>query len=498
MTMTATHPSPTDQAPTSGEELLRESVDHDYATVEHATVPLDRRRPRWHLGGLWTTFATGFAYIFLGTQIADGGYSLAAAIGIAVAGHLFYVAYALFASLLGSRTGHTHGLLTRATFGRVGTVLVAAIVVLAATGAAGFQAGLLGQAVGALFHWKTVEILSLVLGFVMIANNLFGFSGISTWARYVVTPVAILWVVYLVLKVVFTHHHLLSTVPHVGSSLPIWAAIGAIVGNDMWGNEPDVWRYGQPRFWWPLPAYAFAFFWSTVFIISGWCVALLAGSSDLAVQVRTLVHFSLFGAIPLGIVMIGVTQAATNDGNYYEATNVVQNLAGEARHWRRLYSCLLVAAFGVLFVWIVNYQFVNGWLKISGFLAVSVPCATTIMVVDYLLLPRLFGLRRDTDIVPKWSAMKETNVPALLALVVSVAYGSYAVGMFPSSIEPSGTYLGPAALESWVLAAVLYLLGVWLWLRRTDGAARLGLDAARPAEGAEVPVDVRQPEVRSA
>ncbi|MDQ2729483.1 MAG: hypothetical protein M3Y91_16850 [Actinomycetota bacterium] len=493
--MTTTAPRPGSPASTSGEELLRESVDHDYATVSHSTVPLDRRRPRWHLGGLWTSFATGFAYIFLGIQIADGGYSLPAAIGIAVAGHLFYVLYALFASLLGSKTGHTHGLLTRATFGRAGTVLVGVIVVLAATGAAGFQAGLLGQAVGALFHWKTVEILSLTLGLVMIANNLFGFSGISTWARYVVTPVAIVWVVYLVLRVVFTHHHLLSAVPHAGTSLPMWAAIGAITGNDMWGNEPDVWRYGQPRFWWPLPAYAFAFFWSTVFIIAGWCVALLSASSDFSVQVRTLVHFSLFGSIPLGILLIGVTQAATNDGNYYESINVVQNLAGENPRWRRLYSCLLIAGLAVLFVWIVNYKFADGWLKVSGFLAVSIPCATTIMVVDYLLLPRLFAVRRRTDTVPKWSAMKGSNVPALVALVVAVVYGSYAVGIFPSSIEPSGTYLGPGALESWLLAGALYLAGVWIWLRRPDGVRRLGLEETGAASApAGDGIDRRVPE----
>ena len=464
------------------EVMLKESVEHDFATVAHGKVPLDRRRPRWHLGGLWTTFATGFAYIFLGIQIANGGYSLPGTIAIALAGHAIYVSYALGASLLGSKTGTTHGLLTRSVFGKVGTVLVGVIVVLAATGAAGFQAGLLAQALGALFHWKTVEALSLVLGFVMIANNLFGFSGISMWARYLVTPVAILWVTYLVARTIIVQPHILGQIPH-GMSLPMWAAIGAIVGNDMWGNEPDIWRYGQPKLWWPLPPYVFAFFWSTLFIVGGWCTAVLAHSTDFGVQVKTMVDFSLFGFVPLAFFIITVTQIATNDGNYYEAINVFQNLLGGVKHWRRLYGALFVGLMGFAFAWIVNYQFINGWLKISSFLAVSIPSATTIMVVDYFLVPKIFKLRRNYDVVPDWSAMKMSNTPAFIALLAAVVFGSYASGLFPASIESQTTYIGPVGPESWIIAAVLYIAGIAIAIRRPKGAAGLGLEPVSPVEG---------------
>ena len=36
----------------------------------------------------------------------------------------------------------------------------------------------------------------------MILNNLLGFTGISVFARYLVTPLIILWVVYMVIKAV--------------------------------------------------------------------------------------------------------------------------------------------------------------------------------------------------------------------------------------------------------------------------------------------------------
>jgi purine-cytosine permease-like protein len=470
---------------TSGEDALRESLQHDFATPLNGAVPMSRRRPLWHFAGLWTTFTTGFAYVFLGIQMYDGGHGLPVTIGITLLGSAMYVCYALFAAYLGSRSGYTHGLLTRSIFGRAGTLLVGVIVVLASLGAAGFQAGLLAQGLGAIFHWNSVETLSLVLGFVMIFNNLFGFSGISTWARYIVTPLAIVWIGYLVVKTMITSPHVLGTAPHM-VTLPLWAAVGGIVGNAMWGNEPDVWRYGKPKFFWPVPAFAFAFFWSLMFVVGGWLVGALAHSNDFNAQVHTLVNASVFGLAPLAVIMIVVTQTATNDGNYYEGINVVQNLLGATRRWRRIYSCLICGALGLFFAWLVNYQFVNGWLKVSGFLAVSIPCATTIMVVDYFLLPRMFRISRRHDSVPQWREMKATNLPALIALVISVLYGSYAIALFPASIESPSTYLGPASLESWVMAAVLYIIGVAITLRLPGGAQRLGMMRVRDAE--EVPV----------
>ena len=43
---------------------------------------------------------------------------------------------------------------------------------------------------------------------------------------------------------------------------------------------------------------------------------------------------------------------------------------------------------------LVNFHFINGWFKVASFLAMTVPCATVIMVVDHFLLPRLFRISR--------------------------------------------------------------------------------------------------------
>ena len=109
-----------------------------------------------------------------------------------------YVAYAMFASYLGSRTGQTHALLTRSIFGVSGSWLVSVFIIVGATGWTGFQAGLMVQIWDGLYSWGHIELLTIVFAGLMVVNNLFGFTGITVFARYLVTPLIIVWVVYLV------------------------------------------------------------------------------------------------------------------------------------------------------------------------------------------------------------------------------------------------------------------------------------------------------------
>ena len=224
-------------------ETLDESIRHDYSTAETGIVPLDRRRPMWHFAGLWTTFVAGFSYMFLGFEIHDGGHSLASTVGITVLGYGLYVAYAMFGSYLGSRTGQTHALLTRSIFGSAGSVIVSLFILIAPLGWVAFQANLLITLWDGFYGWGHVFTLTLLFAGVMILNNLLGFTGISVFARYLVTPILILWCIYLVLKVFVSDGGKLGGTP-AGSGLPLWVAVSAVIGFSMWGNEPDFWRYG--------------------------------------------------------------------------------------------------------------------------------------------------------------------------------------------------------------------------------------------------------------
>jgi purine-cytosine permease-like protein len=438
---------------------LDASIKHDYSTAETGIVPLEHRRPVWHFMGLWTTFVAGFSYMALGIEIYSGGHSLAKTVLITLVGFGLYVVYAMFGAFLGSRTGQTHALLTRSIFGTGGSWLVSAFVLIAPLGWVGFQAGLLAQIWDGFYSWGHVELFSILLAGLMIFNNLFGFTGISVFARYLVTPILILWAVYMVAKGFIDDGGHLSGAP-AGGGFPAWVAVTGVIGFAMWGNEPDVWRYGKPKFVWPLSTYLFAGIWFLLFTMAGWMMAKLANSTDQATVFRFTVHYSLFGVFWLALIIATISQFAINDGNYYESVNAGQNLVGSWGPWRRIYTCAIVAAGGAWAGYLVNYKFVDGWFKVASFLAVTVPCATVIMVVDHFLLPRLFKISRPLTKVPTFSDAGPINVPAVVALLVAVAFGVTGTASWPNgwfeAAEPNSW--GPVPLEAWLIAGVLYVV----------------------------------------
>ena len=357
---------------------LDESVKHDYSTSGTGIVPLDRRRPMWHFMGLWTTFVAGFSYMFLGFELHDGGHSLAGTVGITAFGYGLYIAYAMVGSYLGARTGQTHALLTRSIFGLVGSWIVSAFILIAPLGWVAFQANLMITLWDGFYSWGHIFTLTLLFAGLMIFNNLLGFTGISVFARYLVTPLLILWGIYMVVKAAIDAHGQLGGTPS-GGGLPFWVAVTAVIGFAMWGNEPDFWRFGKPRFAWPLPTYLFAGGWFVLFVMAGWMMEQLAKSADEAAIFRFTVHYSLFGAFWLAWIIATTSQFAINDGNYYESVNAGQNLIGGWRRWHRALTCLIVAGGGVIAADLVNFHFINGWFKVATFLAITVPCATVIM-----------------------------------------------------------------------------------------------------------------------
>ncbi len=96
---------------------------------------------------------------------------------------------------------------------------------------------------------------------------------------------------------------------------------------------------------------------------------------------------------PLAFLVATSGQFAINGANYYESVNAAQNLLGGWLRWSRAYSCLVIAGGGALAARIVNYKIMNAWYKVPIFLAITAPCATTIMAIDRFVLPRWFPRR---------------------------------------------------------------------------------------------------------
>ncbi|OLB81876.1 MAG: hypothetical protein AUI14_01775 [Actinobacteria bacterium 13_2_20CM_2_71_6] len=458
----------------SREELAKD-LEHDYSTSDTGIVPLDKRRSRYHFLALWVTLAAGFTYLFLGFQYHDAGYSLARAVGAGALGALAYLAYALPAAYLGSRTGQTHALLTRSVFGVVGSALVSLLLIGVAAGWTAFAFNLLATLYDGLFGWGNIVLISVLLAVVGIANNLFGFTGITAFARYLVAPLLIVWILYLVVKgLADIPGNVLRASPKGSTELPFLTGIGVAIGSVMWGNEPDTWRYGKPRFWWPALPYAVALAVGLVlFVAGGWMMAELsqAGPYDFGAAFRYTATFSLFGALWLGAIVATVLQVAINDGNYYEMVNAGQNGVGHVRGWRRWYTCLVMAGLAALFTWWFPHV-ENGFFKVAGWSAIALPSTTVVMCVDQFLLPRLTSIVRPVQPIPSWRMAGLANWPGIVAVLAALLFGAWGLQLFPG--QTSAPALGLVPVEAWLIAGVLYLVLAWVVARLPDGETILG------------------------
>jgi hypothetical protein len=329
----------------------------------------------------------------------------------------------------------------------------------------------------------------VILAVVGVFNNLFGFTGITAFARYLVAPLMILWMLYLVIKgFADIPSEALSASPPVGELGPLsfLSGIGLAIGAVMWGNEPDTWRFGQPRFFWPLVPYAVALGIGLVlFVIGGWMMAEISGAGpfDFGPAFKSTVEYSLFGALLLGAVVATVMQIAINDGNYYEMTNGGQNIVGHVHGWKRWYTCLVTAAVAAVVTWWFPH-IENGFFKVAGWTAIALPSATVVMCVDQFLLPRWLGLHRSVERIPEWRAAATGNWPGIVAVLLAVLFGAWGLALFPG--QTSAPSLGLVPVEAWLLAAVLYLILVAAVRPMPNAKALLGFarhlrQAAGPA-----------------
>ncbi|UGS35513.1 cytosine permease [Capillimicrobium parvum] len=457
----------------AGAEIAAQ-VGHDYSSSNHGIVPLSERRGTWtHHVPLWLTFYPGFAYMALGFELYGEGFTLRRMLFCVVISSCCYLAYAIPAAYLGATRGQTTTLMSRSIFGVAGSGLVSVLVMIVPLGWVGYQANLLGSIWNGLYGWGPVLTLGIVIAVLGVVNNILGFTGITLFARFVAAPLTLVWVVYALIKALtVTPGHVLSS--HGPGATTTVAGIVLAISFATYGNEPDLFRYAKPRLRDCVPPLAIGLFVGQIVLpTAGWIMAARVGSGDFGKVFDATVTFSLFGASALAFILATATQIAVNDANYYESLNGGQNVLGGWRPWRRLYTCLILAAVGGFMAWWVP-QSLDNFFRITTLLAVTVPTATVIMYTDQLLLPRVLGVRRKLDRVPAWRETAPANWPAIGALVVAILFGSFGNGILPGQDGVPLSGWGIPTLEAWAVGAVVYVALAALAIRGRTPEHALG------------------------
>jgi purine-cytosine permease-like protein len=462
----------------------------DYTT---GIVPEEKRRSKLTMTLLWISLQASVSLMYAGFLARSQGLRLTDLLLAGVIATLAIMAYGIGAANLGSYTGQTHTLLTRTIFGRFGSGFVSFLLIVMGMGWYGFQAFFLALIMGGLFGWSNLALVSAVFAAVMICNNLFGFRGVAAYARYIAAPILLLWGLWALVKGLATvPPSTLLSAPHVKVTTTVMVIVALLVGSASWGNEPDIFRFAKRQRWYNLPALAIGYpIGLLVFPVAGYLMALLTNATEFGPVVRYFVEFSLFGATALAVVVFFVNQFALNDGNLYEAINAMQNIFGQLRAWRRAFSVLVLGALGaVIAAKMASLQ--DNFFIVAGISGIFVPTATVIMFTDLFVVPRLFGLRRPADRVTPWKASGTINYIGVGALVIALVVGAYTGGLVPGLPGFGTTNIGFPTLQSWLIGAGCYLLGIWLF-RSSPALHRL---LGYP--GTLVPGQPSQPEVAAA
>lgn len=425
-------------------------ADRDYTT---GIVPLEERKGPLFMGLLWITMVTGLSTLSLGVGFYQKGLTLLQTLQGCVGGALMLLAYTSGAAYLGARTGQTYAVLTRSIFGRLGSYVVSAIMVLISLGWFGFQAEFLAKLLDPLLGFGGHLLLpTLVCALLMGVTNYFGFTGVAGYARFVAAPVLLVLVLVTVFKAFGSAPaELLWGPAHAPVTTSVLAASGVVMGFGIWGNEPDFWRFGRPRFEEPVLPLGIAMALGLVlFPAAGWALAALGGVSDEGSAAAFLTRFALGGMTLLAVAVFAIAQVSNNDPNLYEAVNAFENVT----QWPRRPVVVLLWLVGIATAVMLS-RLADALFLVSGITSVLVPTATVVMLAEVFWVPRLFGLQRPLDRVPTWQETAWANWPALCALSVGALVGVYTNGTFPG-FGPG--FVGIPPLQAWGAALAVYLL----------------------------------------
>jgi len=460
---------------------LRQELQSDFT---RSVVPLNHRKSQLNMTLVWITGCAGFSTMYTGYALRQGGLRLSDLILAALVGNAILLAYWYGACYLGAKFGQTETLLARSFLGRSGSWIVSAFIIVATLGWYSFQADLFGTAASTLLNVpQYLAPISLAAGLVMMANNVFGFTSVTLWARYIAAPVIIIWVVWLFAKVFATTSTSVLFAAPSGASVPFGLAAGTVLGAIIWGSEPDFWRWAKPR---PTVSIVPSLFAITIgnllFPIAGGALVAVQNYTDFGKVIGFAADFTL-GISGIMLIVFIITQIAINDLNLYEVVTAAKNLFPGPRY----YYVILFATIGAIFAY---FQVINYYVTIASLTGILVPSATFVMVLDAFVVPRLFGLRRKVDQVPEWEQVAWINVPGVLAVAVAVVVGGYTAGI----INPNFNW-GIGALNAWVVAGGLYLIGVAVCRAVLSGEAlysalgysHLSREALNGAQTAPVP-----------
>ncbi len=403
-----------------------------------APVPASMRYGTTTMTLLWITMMTTFPMVLFGFEWYKSGFSLGQVVLAALIGCLMIFAFQMASGYMGAKSGLNYVLLVRQVFGTRGSKIVCFVWSFLFLLWYALNPVLLTDAIKGLFGLSFDTILLAVpLTVLMAINNWFNFRGVANFARYLAAPVLIIWIVSALWKsLTITPLSVILEPSHQSFSYSLVVIPVLLIGNCMWGNEADFFRYGKfSKFATAIPLMISMLIGEILFPITGWLLGRVSQATDVGSFTKFMNDYT-FGHAPwLAALVLTIAYFAVNDGNLYGAINGLENLWKAKRH--KLVLVLILVAAGLT---IVLSRYANSLDVIATLNAVILACATMIVMFEYFLANRIFGDRANMQFMKVNSsnsqsedklALPNSGKIALWALFLGWTVGIVTSGVYP-------------------------------------------------------------------
>ena len=447
---------------------LEEAINSDDHTTD--VVPLSERRGPILLGLLWITMVTGFPSVLAGFYWFKSGLTLSQVLLCSLISNAILMAYSIPSCHLGAVSGQTYALMSRALFGKLGSIFVSLNVSWISIAWYGLAAVLLANGLKGVFNIPIDTMwLSVLLAFIMSVNNLFGFSGVANFAGYLAAPVLIIWIGMTSFKAAMSTPVAAFSAPETVAFAPALTVVSAlIIGNSAWGNEADYWRYAKPKLSLTVaPLVVSVAIGQIVFPITGWLLARETGITDFEAASGLMTRYAFSGwgiATALAALVLVVTYWGLNDANLYASINGMANL----KKFSRKKLTIVLTCLGAIAAAFLSHNS-KALETVCSVSSTVLPCATIIMLTEWA-----FAIRDKKQPfftrVPTFAELPLIRWSAVIAFAAGSIVGIATAGIIDGLLF---LQMGVSSVQAWITAFIIYAI-----LRPMDPLVRRSLEPA--------------------
>lgn len=439
------------------------------------------------MGLLWISMVTVFPNVLAGFEWYKLGMTLPQVIVSLIVSCVILMAYSIPACYLGSASGLTYSLLSRSVFGKWGSWFVSFNSIWVSTGWYALNAIFLSEGLRGLLSLNIDPLLfAAALAVLMAFNNFFGFKGVANFAKYLASPVLILWVVYAFGKSSLQcPHTALFSQGLISHSHALTVVSAFVLGIACWGNEADYWRYGKPR---PLaslaPLTVALVLGQILFPITGWMLAKLYNVTEYAAATKLMNDYAFGGMSIISAIVLTISYVAVNDSGLYGAITAFQNLYKVPQ--KKLVAGLALA--GTLST-IALFNYKHNFEAVAALSCIFLPCSTVIMMSEAFIIRRLSGqTMAEFSRVPQYSELPPLKWPATISLAVGCLAGTVTSGFIPGTEQYQ---IGVPPLQAWIVSLIIYTIWRALQCKAASQTDTADNTTALPADLllAELPTD---------